>query len=153
MLLIAHRGNIHGPNPERENHPSYVDEAIRAGFDVEVDLQVFGRHIYLGHDDYLHEVGANFILFRRNNLWVHCKNHEAAELMYALRNSRIKWFVHDEQPDVLVENSNFKWHHSTNLNFEKNSICVLPEKNKLDKSTLMDKVAGICSDYVSDYKK
>ena len=32
MKLIAHRGNISGPNPEKENHPDYILEAIRLGY-------------------------------------------------------------------------------------------------------------------------
>jgi hypothetical protein len=38
MILIAHRGNLDGPNPSMENHPDYIDAAINAGFHVEVDL-------------------------------------------------------------------------------------------------------------------
>ena len=38
MKLIAHRGNIDGPNPERENSPEYIEEALKAGYDVEVDV-------------------------------------------------------------------------------------------------------------------
>ncbi len=37
MIWIAHRGNLEGPNKERENEPSYLKEAIEAGYDVEVD--------------------------------------------------------------------------------------------------------------------
>ena len=39
MILIAHRGNTIGPNIEKENHPDYIDEAIKKGFDVEVDIR------------------------------------------------------------------------------------------------------------------
>ena len=35
MLLIAHRGNIAGPKPERENNPLYIDADIELGYDVE----------------------------------------------------------------------------------------------------------------------
>ena len=38
MILISHRGNIDGRIPEKENHPNYIDAAIKAGYDVEVDL-------------------------------------------------------------------------------------------------------------------
>ena len=38
MKLIAHRGNINGPNPEKENHPDYINTAIKSGYDVEVDV-------------------------------------------------------------------------------------------------------------------
>ena len=38
MKLISHRGNLNGRIPERENHPDYIDEAIEAGYDVEIDI-------------------------------------------------------------------------------------------------------------------
>ena len=34
MILISHRGNINGKNLNIENHPSYIDKAIEAGYDV-----------------------------------------------------------------------------------------------------------------------
>ena len=34
MILISHRGNLTGKNPERENHPDYIKEALDLGFDV-----------------------------------------------------------------------------------------------------------------------
>ena len=38
MKLISHRGNLEGPNPERENHPDYIYGALQAGYDVEIDV-------------------------------------------------------------------------------------------------------------------
>jgi hypothetical protein len=36
--LYAHRGNLFGPKPELENTPDYIDQAIKFGFKVEVDV-------------------------------------------------------------------------------------------------------------------
>ena len=38
MILISHRGNINGPNPEMENNPEYIQKALDLGYDVEVDV-------------------------------------------------------------------------------------------------------------------
>ena len=38
MKLIAHRGNVNGPNPDKENHTDYINEAIILGYDVEIDV-------------------------------------------------------------------------------------------------------------------
>ena len=38
MILISHRGNINGKNPEKENHPDYIWVAIQAGYEVEIDV-------------------------------------------------------------------------------------------------------------------
>ena len=40
MRLIAHRGNRWGPEKDLENTSEYIEEAIKHGFDVEVDLSV-----------------------------------------------------------------------------------------------------------------
>ena len=34
MKLIAHRGNIDGPNPSQENRQEYIEAAIAEGYDV-----------------------------------------------------------------------------------------------------------------------
>ena len=39
MILISHRGNLEGKNPEKENSPIYVLQALSKGFDVEVDIE------------------------------------------------------------------------------------------------------------------
>jgi hypothetical protein len=51
MKLIAHRGNINGSNPEKENHPDYINEAIKLGHNVEIDVWFINNKFYLGHDD------------------------------------------------------------------------------------------------------
>ena len=45
-IWIAHRGNTRGPNPEKENQPEYILQAINEGFDVEIDVWMF-THISL----------------------------------------------------------------------------------------------------------
>jgi hypothetical protein len=50
MVLISHRGNIDGVNQNFENQPNYIDDAIKAGYDVEVDIWYIGGKLYLGHD-------------------------------------------------------------------------------------------------------
>ena len=49
MILISHRGNIMGPNPEQENHPDYIREALNIGYDVEIDVWYTDKFM-LGHD-------------------------------------------------------------------------------------------------------
>jgi len=51
MKFISHRGNLTGPNPERENHPSYILEATANGFEVEIDLWYENGKLILGHDE------------------------------------------------------------------------------------------------------
>ena len=47
MILISHRGNINGKNTEKENHPSYIDEAIKGEYDVEIDVWYVDEKLWL----------------------------------------------------------------------------------------------------------
>ena len=52
MKLIAHRGNINGPNLLEENRPEYIDFAIQLGYNVEIDIRFDDdtKQFFLGHD-------------------------------------------------------------------------------------------------------
>ena len=47
MILIAHRGNMDGPNPPQENDPSYILHTLECGFHVEIDLWIKDNILYL----------------------------------------------------------------------------------------------------------
>ena len=51
MLKIAHRGNINGPDLEKENSIDQIFIAIGKGFDVEVDIWVIDGLIFFGNDN------------------------------------------------------------------------------------------------------
>ena len=75
MILISHRGNINGPNPEMENNPEYIQKALDLGYDVEVD--VWGTKYgawYLGHDGPEYLIDAKFL--RQKGLWCHAKRNK-----------------------------------------------------------------------------
>jgi hypothetical protein len=38
MVVISHRGNIDGSKSECENNPTYIQQALDQGFEVEVDV-------------------------------------------------------------------------------------------------------------------
>ena len=40
MKLIAHRGNLSGPDRERENTTDTIRKALEEGFDVELDVRL-----------------------------------------------------------------------------------------------------------------
>lgn len=99
LRLIAHRGNLEGPQPSRENHPSYIDEAIGLGFDAEVDLWVEGKDFFLGHDEPKHLIDSEWLRNRQEHLWVHCKNREAIDSVYG---TQIHWFFHENDPFTIT---------------------------------------------------
>ena len=47
MKLISHRGNINGKQLDLENDPKYIENAIKQGYDVEVDIW-YTDGFYLG---------------------------------------------------------------------------------------------------------
>jgi hypothetical protein len=96
MILISHRGNLNGKIVERENHPDYIDEAIKAGFDVEIDVRLNGGVLYLGHDAIQYEVSLDWLKKRMGELWIHCKNIEALEFFSVIHYTFI-YFWHEKQ--------------------------------------------------------
>ena len=147
MILISHRGNVNGKNTQRENHPSYIDEAIEAGYDVEIDIWYLEGRLFLGHDspDYL--VDINWLENRSNKLWIHCKNMDALSYFneYEWKKSiQFNYFSHDVDMGVLTSHS-YIW--STNL-FDR-GILVLPEVFNKEP---FEGTIGICSDVIENYK-
>ena len=79
MKLIAHRGNMNGPNPEKENNPDYIVEALNNGFEVEIDVWYKHGDVWLGHDDPTYPVDVQFIQLPM--FWCHAKNLDALHYM------------------------------------------------------------------------
>ena len=138
MIKIAHRGNIVGPKQSYENDPSYIEEALQEGYDVEIDLWLFKNKLFLGHD--LPEYRIEFEFLKNHRLWCHCKNIDA--LMVCLDND-IRCFFHDIDAATLTSDG-YVWTFPGEKLSSK-SICVMPEKFGWQ---INSKPAGICSDYV-----
>ena len=146
MILISHRGNINGPNPELENKPEYIDTAIYLGYDVEIDVQMIDNEIYLGHDRPQYKINIEWIYVRINKFWVHCKNIEAIEFFsYIENNNKINYFWHQEDT-VTLTSKRYVWAFPGKQPI-KNSVAVLPEVYK----DPINQCAGVCSDYISKY--
>ena len=143
MKLISHRGNLNGKIQNNENHPEYIDEALHAGFDVEIDMWWVDGRIYLGHDEPQFEVDDKWLTERMNNLWVHCKN---VELLNWIRSTSLHWFWHEEDTLTLTSKG-FVWVYPGKQPII-GSIAVMPEIHNEDVS----KCLGVCSDIISKYK-
>lgn len=152
MLLISHRGNLEGPNPEKENSPEYIFEAIKEGYLVEVDVWHVNNKWYFGHDNPQYEVKYKFISDNKKNIWFHCKD------IYSL-------YMLNEIDHLNYEKVNFFWHQTDDYTLTSNgyiwtypgkdltnkSICVLPEQIGLELKHI-EKCYGICSDYIKKWK-
>ncbi len=141
MYLIAHRGNTNGIRKEMENSPEYINEAIKKGFDVEVDVRFENKHFFLGHDINQYEIDAKFLLNKK--IWCHAKTTEALE---ALEKINAHYFWHEED-DYTLTSRGYIWTYP-GKELLPNSICVLPEK--FDYKDFNCK--GVCSDYIENFK-
>ena len=145
MKLISHRGNISGPNPEQENQPEYIAEALKQGYDVEIDVWFKDDKFMLGHDEPQYEFPFELIDQHYPKLWIHCKNIDALSKLNELdpNGSKVNYFWHENDLGVLTSKS-YIW--STNL--INNGILVMPEL--FDKQPI-ETTMGICSDYIKNY--
>jgi hypothetical protein len=164
MKLISHRGNINGKNPERENHPDYILEAINAGYDVEIDIWYkTDGNIYLGHDNPQYKIDLDheiFNLYSPNGyslegnalkLWIHCKNIPAIHYLSENRN-HLNYFFHDLDECTLTSKGyiwTYPGYSLGTLGKPNNSICVLPETVTYEEYNCY----GICSDVIEKYKE
>lgn len=140
MFLISHRGNITGTQPDRENTPEFINEAVVRGFDVEIDVWYKGDQLFLGHDYPQHKVGKEYI--KNNKFWCHAKNLEALEYLI---NNNIRCFWHQED-DFTLTTDNFIWTYPKKMVCKKSIIVC----NSLEESEkyVNTEISGICSDYV-----
>ena len=142
MNLIAHRGNINGPQPKLENSPEYLDKALDAGYDVEIDIWLINDKLFLGHDGPQYQTTLDYL--SNSHFWCHCKNIEA--LKYLLENN-IHCFFH-KTDDVTLTSKGIMWTFPRKKLME-GSVCVMPEYGY---DGNLDSCSGICSDYVEKYK-
>ena len=139
MILIAHRGNVNGPKPERENTTDYIEEALSLGYEAEID--VWGRsQLWLGHDKAENPCPIKFLMKHRKKLWIHCKNLEA---MHTLREfPSLNFFWHEEDRFTLTS-QRFIWTYPGNRVCNK-SVVVMRDIKEHNGQICF----GICADYL-----
>tara|TARA_B100001057_G_scaffold500214_1_gene614096 strand:+ start:983 stop:1426 length:444 start_codon:yes stop_codon:yes gene_type:complete len=147
MILISHRGNLDGES-NYENNPDFIEKVINLGYDVEIDLRLNNGELYLGHDNPEYLISDNWLLDKKDKLWVHCKDLNTIEKLSC--NSifqNVNYFFHEEDK-MTITSKGFLWVYPGYQPL-KNSIAVLPEKHNEDISSCI----GVCSDYIKSYKK
>ncbi len=76
MIVLAHRGNVEGPDRPRENSLGQVGEALACGFGLETDVRYAeGQGFYLSHDPMPPSVDS--LLAAHAALW---RRHPAATI-------------------------------------------------------------------------
>lgn len=142
-ILIAHRGNLDGPNPEKENHPDYTEIARNQGFHVEIDLWYIDGKFALGHDEPQYEIDRKFL---NSRYWIHAKNIDA---LIALKNgqghSYLNYFYH-QSDDCVLTSRGYVWTYPGQPIISEHQIAVMPEWAKQDYD--YSKAGGICTDFI-----
>lgn len=139
--IIAHRGNTRGPIKEFENDPDYLLQAIKMGYDVEVDVWWRNDKIFFGHDTPQYDIRPDQFRAITPHAWFHCKD------LYTLRH-----FVE------FHRENNYFWHQEDQFTLtNKNIIWTYPNNDVTDISILVDldlssgidynDVYGVCTDY------
>jgi hypothetical protein len=145
-IFIAHRGNLSGPNPLRENQPGYIQEALDLGFNVEIDAWLIHDTFYLGHDKPEYIVPIDFFL--NSNLWVHCKNLAALDEL--ILEPDVNCFSHTNDDYVLSSKCYIMCFPHKRTNLTQNCIAILPERVP---GWNLNKAAGIISDYILSFER
>ena len=142
MKLISHRGNLEGPNPDKENHPDYITSALKAGHDVEVDVWYQNKKWYLGHDNPKYQVKYDFLAERK--FWLHAKNGDAFHLL--LEDFTLNVFWHTDE-DWVLTSKRYIWTYPTKQLYPE-SICVMPERGWMGD---LKKCHAVCTDFVKEF--
>ena len=141
MIIISHRGNVEGPNPDRENREETIAAAIAEGFDCEIDVWLVNGTYYLGHDYPETAIEFEFLEFFSEHLWIHCKHLDS---LVALR-SRFNCFYHNKDIYTLTSRGHI-W-GNINSPCHPQAIQVMPEKSGVFSLNCY----GICTDYPMRY--
>tara|TARA_B100000131_G_C17707158_1_gene447237 strand:+ start:105 stop:563 length:459 start_codon:yes stop_codon:yes gene_type:complete len=147
MFYISHRGNLDGPNIEKENSPDYIVSALNKGYDVEIDVWYIDNTILLGHDKPEHVVNLSFL--KNDRLWCHAKNVYALDFM--LKNN-VHCFWHQEDEYSITSKNIIIAYPGYAKNLPGACINIMPEI--LDDNFIKKKYElGVCSDYIKLIKE
>ena len=148
MKAISHRGNLNGKITYRENTTSYVNEAIKAGYDVEIDVMFKNNDLWLGHDEPDEKVTLGWLLLNRHMLWLHCKDLES--MMFISKHApQMNYFGHSGDPFVLTSRGYIFCLPSHDL--DASCVLVMPEHFNFTPKSSNDAYA-VLTDYPTSYK-
>lgn len=142
--IISHRGNLCGESIG-ENSKESIDAAIDLGFDVEVDLWLVGSQFYFGHDLPKYEVSLDYLLQRKDRLWIHCKNLDALLSIVSLETCKdLDAFWHQNDYFTLTK-KDYIWTYPGHQVTNKSVIVALSQEDA--RKALIYQPYGICTDY------
>ena len=78
-IIISHMGNIHGRRPEQENTMPYVQQALKEGWHVCVDVAFSNGSFILPHDGGYHVAPPAFLSKQR--MWCRASDPETMDAL------------------------------------------------------------------------
>ena len=129
--IISHRGNLDGPNKDRENHPDYLEAALKAGYGIEFDVWYENGQWALGHDEPKYAVTFDYLLnlgtkgegynhTRYPRTWIHLKNLGAVQEMISINSYGRSGRTKEEYQDnfsgrQIAMRLNYFWHQEDDI--------------------------------------
>ena len=150
MKLIAHRGNIIGPNVDDENTIEQIDKCIENGYDVEIDLRydVVSQKFWLGHDKPKNVISFFELAKRSQYLWIHCKDIDTLDFM---TRTNFNYFWH-QNDDYTMTSHGHIWSYPGKT-YTSSTVIVMPEECGISWDVLKaTDCYAVCSDYVGNLK-
>ena len=148
MSFELNQRNTFGPNPEKENSPDYILDAIERGYDAEIDVWYADKKWYLGHDNAQYLIEESFL--KNRSLWCHAKNIET--FIQLLKIGAHAFFINEDH--ATLTSKRYVWLSPTHGHIIPGVICVMPEDARwhdASKDQLRD-CRGICSDFVESFR-
>tara|TARA_Y100001937_G_C7113744_1_gene329094 strand:+ start:1246 stop:1686 length:441 start_codon:yes stop_codon:yes gene_type:complete len=143
-ILISHRGNVNGKQPEKENTVAYIEEALNKGYHCEIDICKYdGEKFYLGHDEPQESVSITWL--KGKQLWCHAKSYNALEAMVT---NGIHCFFHHNDKYTMTSRG-WIWAYPGQP-VGANTIAVHPERLTAEQ---LSACSGYCSDNIENFKE
>ena len=144
FIVIAHRGNTSGPDPDQENKPEYLQTALDKGYNIEVDVwSSYQDNVWwTGHDGKQYEIEEDVLL--QHGVWCHAKN---IDTLHKLKEINAHCFYHERDAATLTSEG-YIWTYPLEK-LTRISICVMPELQRIQSLNIC---AGVCTDYAFSFK-
>lgn len=155
--VISHRGNLKGPDSHRENQIWAIEECIKKGYMVEVDLWLVDGRFYLSHEipTKKDRIDEDFLYDNLLNLLIHCKNKEAINLMEAWdvqHDGVANWFTNDKDRWSLTSQKNVI-SYCKKEEIVPYSIIIMPEHHNIEPEDVKNlNIRYVCTDYVEKWE-
>lgn len=144
MYFISNKGNVSGINESRESTEKYIEEAMKQGYDVKIDLWSIDDRLFLGNHIPKYETDKDWIYKWTRKLWIHCKNIDALYFCFECH-AHSFWQEYD---DYTITTEGMIWARPGIIS--PNQFCVMENPDmylKIDDLKNIPK-AGVCSNNI-----